>query len=170
MVLRVQESGQPMVFDGQNARPAPSKDSVRQVMLGWPTRTGARWVVQSLPHADQDGWITIFDGTHLYGFRPNDSRFVSGRIRIEDHCLRLEKNTSLNVAFVTRDVAIRARFKMVSAPATAPVMLGFANIPGHKFLSYFSGRRSYKRFSHGAGVYFFAIAWNDPNYKDIKGR
>jgi hypothetical protein len=165
----VQEDGQPKVFDGGNVLPAPSKESVRRVVLRWSLQKGVRWVVESLPHPDQDGWIPIFDGTRLFGCDPDHPRFKSGKIRIEDNCLRLENNTGFDVGFVARDAVIRARFKMVIAPPVAPVMLGISNVPGHKYLSYFSGRRSYKRLSHGAGVYFFGIGWLDPGYKDLAG-
>jgi hypothetical protein len=71
------------------------------------------WISPQVPKPDADGWIVLFDGKRLYGCSPSAADIASGRISVQDGCLRLD---SAGIVFnlTGRDVVIRARLQKVS--------------------------------------------------------
>ena len=81
------------------------------------TRPGALnepdWISPQVPKPDADGWIILFDGKRLYGCSPAAADIASGKVGIQDGCLRLD-STLVSFDLYCRDVVIRARLKRVS--------------------------------------------------------
>ena len=71
------------------------------------------WISPQVPKPGADGWIVLFDGKRLYGCSPRAANIDSGKVSVQDGCLRLD---SIGVTFnlIGRDVVIRARLKKVS--------------------------------------------------------
>jgi hypothetical protein len=71
------------------------------------------WISSQVPKPGADGWIVLFDGKRLYGCSPPAADIASGKVSIQDGCLRLDTIT-LDFNLIGRDVAIRARLKKAS--------------------------------------------------------
>jgi len=71
------------------------------------------WISSQVPKPGADGWIVLFDGKRLYGCSPPAADLASGKVSIQDGCLRLDTIT-LDFNLIGRDVAIRARLKKAS--------------------------------------------------------
>jgi sugar lactone lactonase YvrE len=71
------------------------------------------WISSEVPKPGADGWIVLFDGKRLYGCSPPAADIASGKLSIQDGCLRMD-STTLDFNLIGRDVAIRARLKKAS--------------------------------------------------------
>jgi probable HAF family extracellular repeat protein len=74
---------------------------------------GAEWISSEVPKPGADGWIVLFDGKRLFGCSAPTADIASGKIRIQDGCLRLDSG-KLYFNIIGRDVMIRARMKKMS--------------------------------------------------------
>jgi hypothetical protein len=72
------------------------------------------WVSPIIPKPDADGWITLFDGEHLYGCCPTDPCFRSGKIFVQNGSLRVDSTENIPFIFQNREAAVRVQAKMVS--------------------------------------------------------
>ncbi len=71
------------------------------------------WVIPTLPKADRDGWVTLFDGKHLYGCNPADPKFTSGQVYFKDGYLCVN-DTGFSFDWKGENATIRARVKKIN--------------------------------------------------------
>ena len=98
--------------------PAPSTTTVAQPPpQGTVTSSGAsnqpNWISSQVPKPGADGWIVLFDGKRLYGCSPPVAAIESGKVSVQDGCLRLD-STDLWFNLTGRDMVIRARLRKAS--------------------------------------------------------
>jgi len=98
--------------------PAPSTTIAAQPPPGGTVTNPAApnlpgWISPQVPKPGADGWIVLFDGKQLYGCSPPAADIASGKVSIQDGCLRLDSIT-LGFNLIGRDMVIRARLKKAS--------------------------------------------------------
>ena len=71
------------------------------------------WISPEVPKPGADGWVVLFDGKRLYGCSPPAADIASGKVSIQDGCLRLDA-VGVRFNLIGRDAVIRARLKKVS--------------------------------------------------------
>jgi sugar lactone lactonase YvrE len=71
------------------------------------------WISSEVPKPGADGWIVLFDGKRLYGCSPPNADTASGKLIVQDGCLKVD-STSIRFNLTGRDLVIRARLKKVS--------------------------------------------------------
>ena len=89
------------------------------------------WISKEVPKPGDDGWIVLFDGKRLYGCSPPAADIASGKVSIQDGCLRLDAHTIVKFNLTARDMVIRTRLKRVSGyNATISVRYGKGHARG----------------------------------------
>ncbi|MEI7947103.1 MAG: SUMF1/EgtB/PvdO family nonheme iron enzyme, partial [bacterium] len=76
------------------------------------------WIVPTLPKPDRDGWITLFDGKHLYGCNSAASQFTSGQVYFKDGYLCVN-DAGFSFDWKGQNATIRARVKKINGKHVA---------------------------------------------------
>ncbi len=113
-------------------------DSLRKFSTAPIVPTRVDWISAQLPKPGADGWITLFDGKHLYGCSPPVADVESGKVSFQDGSLKLN---SYNIRFnlIGRNVAIRARVKKVSGINYELIVRSDDTNPAHNCGAWFNG-------------------------------
>jgi DNA-directed RNA polymerase subunit RPC12/RpoP len=89
-------------------------DSLRKFTTAPIIPTKVDWISAQLPKPGADGWITLFDGKHLYGCAPSAADLDSGKVSLQnDGTLRLD-SVLLGFNLSCTNVVISARVRKMS--------------------------------------------------------
>jgi len=71
-------------------------------------------VIPTIPRADENGWITLFDGEHLYGCAPTDRLFQSGKVSLQNGALRMDNVRLLPFEWKARNASLRVQMHNIN--------------------------------------------------------
>ena len=71
------------------------------------------WIIPTVPKAGNNGWITLFDGEHLYGCDPTYAGFTQGKVFLRNGCLWAD-DSGCFFDWMARNTAYRIRVKKIS--------------------------------------------------------
>ena len=79
----------------------------------------ASWVVEDMPKANAQGWMTVFDGERVYGVSPTNRNIVAGNIFRKQSLLVLDassgRDSGLRIPWKGTNGAIRFRGRNVTS-------------------------------------------------------
>lgn len=117
------------------------------------TKALPSWISPEVPRPGADGWITLFDGLRLHACTPSAAMIDSGRIRIENRVLIVDKG-GIEFDVVASNAVMRSRMKKLSGRNIAMHVRKLSG--GRAYMGYFSGGTR------------FGIGKFTPNFTDIK--